>query len=162
MQVNRKALIITGFQKMQNKNVVFDFPVLYPSHHYFHDIKALLSSYEIILKKFLEHNFDFKAYCEDILNDPYLLASVEEKDTFVIQGEDYKDCPLSEYVFNKENEILWEAYYITNPKIIVLKDEALHVPVQLHISLGDTYNLYINGSSLFAKIHEKSFVVFLD
>lgn len=162
MRLGIKTHIVTGFQKMQNKNVVFDFPVLYPSTHYFGNIHELLRSYEIVLTQLLKHHFDFQAYCEDLVNNPYLFATVEEKETFEIQGGDYKDCPLVEHVFNEENEILWETYYVTNPKRIVLKEENTYMPVQLHISLGDDYNLYINGSSMFAKINKKSFVVFVD
>jgi hypothetical protein len=161
--VDIKAYKVKNFKKMESEaeEIAYDFPVLYPSTKYFRNLQDLLASYGVILERLMKNDFDFEAYCQEIKQDPYLSVLVKETD-FQIKGGEYQDCPLAEHVFNPLNEILWEAYYTSNPKTIIEKGKDVSMDVMLHITLGKKYNIYLNGSYMYASVKNKSYFVYLD
>lgn len=156
------AYKIKNINKVDTEKIQYDFPVFYPYTSYFSSLKNLLASYGIVIERLMRHNFDFQAYREDIENDHYLSVFVKEMD-FKVSRKHYKDCPLAEQVFNETEEILWEAYYVTNPIIITeVNEDANSMEALVHIQLGDKYNIYLNGSYMYVSLNNKKYFVYLD
>jgi hypothetical protein len=154
--------------KLQNENIQFDFPVLYPNDTYFDGVKSVLNSYGMIFEALSDVDYDPQMFMEEMEKSPMVSSYYKEKAFSVRKLETGKDYCVAERLNNSKNDCLMESY-VCGEKYEITENvdgNTKFMLATLFIDLGNV-KIYFEGSSAFVEDRQdenniKKYYIYLD